>query len=34
MIVINMPGGAIQYIKDEELLWFRKAFEWEWKERL
>jgi hypothetical protein len=31
MIVINMPGGAIQYIKDEELLWFRKAFEWEWK---
>jgi hypothetical protein len=30
MIVINMPGGAIQNIGDSEWLWFRKAFASEW----
>jgi hypothetical protein len=31
MIVINMPGGAIQEIDEDDLLWFRKAFESEWR---
>ena len=31
MIVINMPGGAVQYIDDGDLLWLRKAFDSEWK---
>jgi hypothetical protein len=31
VIVINMPGGGIQYVRDEELFWFRKAFDSEWK---
>jgi hypothetical protein len=30
MIVVNMPGGAIQDIEESELLWFRKAFASEW----
>jgi hypothetical protein len=30
MIVINMPGGAVQNIGDEEMLWFPKAFKSEW----
>jgi hypothetical protein len=30
MIVINMPGGAIQHVDEDELLWFRKAFTSEW----
>jgi hypothetical protein len=31
MIVINMPGGGVQDIDEAELLWFRKAFDGEWK---
>ena len=31
MIVINMPGGAVQEIDEDELLWFRKAFASEWR---
>jgi hypothetical protein len=31
MIVINMPGGAIQNIAGGDLLWFRNAFASEWK---
>jgi hypothetical protein len=31
MIAINMPAGGIQYVRGEELLWFRKAFDSEWK---
>lgn len=31
MIVINMPGGAVQVIDGADLLWFRKAFDTEWK---
>jgi hypothetical protein len=31
MIVINMPGGAVQDIDEADLLWFRKAFDGEWK---
>jgi hypothetical protein len=31
MIVINMPGGAIQNIAEGDLLWFRNAFASEWK---
>lgn len=31
MIVINMPGGAVQDIDEADLLWFRKAFDSEWK---
>jgi len=31
MIVINMPGGAVQDIEEADLLWFRKAFDGEWK---
>jgi hypothetical protein len=30
MVAINMPGGAIQEIENDELLWFRKAFGSEW----
>jgi hypothetical protein len=31
MIVINMPGGAVQDIDEADLFWFRKAFDGEWK---
>ncbi len=31
MIVINMPGGAIQHVDEGDLLWLRKAFDSEWK---
>lgn len=31
MIIINMPGGAVQDIDEAELLWLRKAFDSEWK---
>ena len=31
MIVVNMPGGAIQVIAKPDLLWLRKAFDSEWK---
>lgn len=31
MIIINMPGGGIQDIDEAELLWFRRAFDSEWK---
>jgi hypothetical protein len=31
MIAINMPGGAIRNIDDDDLLWMRKAFDSEWK---
>jgi hypothetical protein len=26
MIMINMPGGAIESVKEKDLLWMRKAF--------
>jgi hypothetical protein len=31
MIVINMPGGAVQDIDEAALLWLRRAFDIEWK---
>jgi hypothetical protein len=31
MIVINMPGGAVQVIDEDDFLWLRKAFDSEWK---
>jgi hypothetical protein len=31
MIVINMPGGAIQSVDKDDLLWLRNAFDSEWK---
>ena len=31
MIVVNLPGGAVQDIDEAELLWLRKAFDGEWK---
>lgn len=31
MIVVNMPGGAVQNVEECELLWLRKAFDSEWK---
>lgn len=31
MIIVNMPGGAVQEIGESELLWLRKAFDSEWK---
>jgi hypothetical protein len=31
MIIVNMPGGAVQEIEETELLWLRKAFDSEWK---
>jgi hypothetical protein len=31
MIVVNMPGGAVQVIDKPDLLWLRKAFDSEWK---
>jgi hypothetical protein len=31
MIIINMPGGAVQDIDEPDLLWLRKAFDSEWK---
>ena len=30
MVVINMPGGAVEDIEETEILWFRKAFDSEW----
>jgi hypothetical protein len=30
MIAINMPGGDIEHVRGEELLWFRKALDTEW----
>ena len=26
MIIINMPGGAVEFIGEKDLLWMRKAF--------
>jgi hypothetical protein len=31
MVVINMPGGAVENIAETDLLWFRNAFASEWK---
>ena len=31
MMLINMPGGAVQQIDEADLLWLRKAFDSEWK---
>jgi len=31
MIVVNMPGGAVQVIDEADLFWFRKAFDSEWR---
>jgi hypothetical protein len=31
MILINMPGGAVQDIEEADLLWLRNAFDSEWK---
>jgi hypothetical protein len=31
MIVIHIPGRGVRYIERDELLWFRKAFDSEWK---
>ena len=30
-VIINMPAGGIQQIDGDELFWFRKAFDSEWK---
>ena len=30
-IQLNMPDGAVEYLLPGELLWFRKAFDSEWK---
>ena len=30
-VIINMPAGGIQHIDGDELFWFRKAFDSEWK---
>jgi hypothetical protein len=30
MIVVNMPGGAVQSIGENEIFWFRRAFASEW----
>jgi hypothetical protein len=30
-MIINMPGGAVQDVDEEDLLWMRKAFDSEWK---
>jgi hypothetical protein len=31
LIVINMPGGGVLDLDENELLWLRKAFDGEWK---
>lgn len=31
MIVINMPGGGVLDLDEDQLLWLRKAFDGEWK---
>jgi hypothetical protein len=31
MIVINMPGGGIEYVNAGDILWMRDAFPSEWK---
>jgi len=31
MIVILMPGGAVQQVRNDEILWFRQAFKVEWE---
>ena len=31
MIVVNMPGGGVQYVAETDLLWLRRAFDSEWK---
>jgi hypothetical protein len=31
MIVVNMPGDAVQVVDEGDLLWLRKAFDSEWK---
>lgn len=31
MIIVNMPGGAVQEIEESALLWLRKAFDSEWE---
>ncbi|GEP61949.1 hypothetical protein [Reyranella soli] len=30
MIIINMPAGEVEHIREDEILWFRKAFKNEW----
>lgn len=30
MIVILMPGGAVQQVRNDEILWYRQAFKVEW----
>jgi hypothetical protein len=30
MVVILMPGGAVQQVRNEEILWYRQAFKVEW----
>jgi hypothetical protein len=30
MIVILMPGGAVQEVRNDEILWYRQAFKSEW----
>ena len=30
MIIINMPAGEVEHVSENEILWFRKAFENEW----
>jgi hypothetical protein len=31
LIVINMPGGGVLDLDQDQLLWLRKAFDGEWK---
>jgi hypothetical protein len=31
LIVINMPGGGVLDLDEDQLLWLRKAFDGEWK---
>lgn len=31
MIVVNMPGGGVLDLDEDQLLWLRKAFDGEWK---
>jgi hypothetical protein len=30
MIIINMPAGEVEHVSENEVLWFRKAFDSEW----
>jgi hypothetical protein len=31
LIIVNLPGGGVQPVGEDELLWMRKAFDSEWK---